>query len=51
VRHEVFFPHSVGFLMEKGFTDLRFVGTGRVPYVWETMILVARKPPDELKRK
>ena len=33
-----------GLLMEKGFTDLRFVGTGRVPYVWKSMILIARKP-------
>ena len=40
-----------GLLTEKGFADLRFVGTGRVPYVWKSMILVARKPPDGLKRK
>jgi 2-polyprenyl-3-methyl-5-hydroxy-6-metoxy-1,4-benzoquinol methylase len=31
-------------LTEKGFTDLRFVGTGRVPYIWKSMILIARKP-------
>jgi 2-polyprenyl-3-methyl-5-hydroxy-6-metoxy-1,4-benzoquinol methylase len=31
-------------LRENGFTDLRFVGTGRVPYVWKSMILIARKP-------
>jgi len=30
--------------MEKGFTDLRLVGTGRGPYVWKSMVLVARKP-------
>jgi 2-polyprenyl-3-methyl-5-hydroxy-6-metoxy-1,4-benzoquinol methylase len=40
-----------GLLTEKGFTDLRFVGTGRVPYVWKSMILIARKPADGLKRK
>jgi 2-polyprenyl-3-methyl-5-hydroxy-6-metoxy-1,4-benzoquinol methylase len=40
-----------GFLTEKGFTDLRFVGTGRVPYVWKSMILVAQKPAGGLKRK
>jgi 2-polyprenyl-3-methyl-5-hydroxy-6-metoxy-1,4-benzoquinol methylase len=31
-------------LTEKGFTDLRFVGAGRVPYIWKSMILTARKP-------
>ncbi len=40
-----------GLLTEKGFTDLRFVGTGRVPYVWKSMILIARKPVGGLKRK
>ena len=30
-------------LVECGFTDLRFVGAGRVPYFWKSMILVARK--------
>jgi 2-polyprenyl-3-methyl-5-hydroxy-6-metoxy-1,4-benzoquinol methylase len=30
-------------LEEKGFTDLQFVGTGRVPYLWKSMILVSRK--------
>jgi 2-polyprenyl-3-methyl-5-hydroxy-6-metoxy-1,4-benzoquinol methylase len=33
-----------GLLTENGFTDLRFVGTGRVPYIWKSMILIARKP-------
>ena len=33
-----------GLLTEKGFTDLRFVGAGRVPYIWKSMILIARKP-------
>jgi 2-polyprenyl-3-methyl-5-hydroxy-6-metoxy-1,4-benzoquinol methylase len=31
-------------LQEKGFVDVKFVGAGRVPYVWKSMILVARKP-------
>lgn len=31
-------------LTEKGFADLQFVGAGRVPYVWKSMILAARKP-------
>ena len=35
-----------GLLNEKGFTDIRFVGTGRVPYIWKSMILIARKPED-----
>ena len=33
-----------GLLTEKGFTDLRFIGAGRVPYIWKSMILIARKP-------
>lgn len=33
-------------LTEQGFTDLRFVGAGRVPYIWKSMILTARKPAD-----
>ena len=40
-----------GLLTGEGFRDLRFVGTGRVPYVWKSMILSARKPEDGLKRK
>jgi 2-polyprenyl-3-methyl-5-hydroxy-6-metoxy-1,4-benzoquinol methylase len=40
-----------GLLTENGFIDLRFVGTGRVPYVWKSMILIARKPAGGLKRK
>ncbi|MGA8215713.1 MAG: class I SAM-dependent methyltransferase [Candidatus Sulfotelmatobacter sp.] len=40
-----------GLLMEKGFTDVRFVGTGRVPYIWKSMILIARKPTGGWKRK
>ncbi len=31
-------------LTEKGFTEIRFVGAGRVPYIWKSMILIARKP-------
>lgn len=31
-------------LLEKGFTDLKFLGAGRTPYVWKSMILVGRKP-------
>ena len=31
-------------LTRAGFTDVRFLGTGRVPYVWKSMILIARKP-------
>jgi hypothetical protein len=36
--------------MEAGFTDVRFVGAGRVPYIWKSMILIARKPEDGIKR-
>lgn len=32
-------------LVEEGFTDLRFYGAGRLPFLWMTMILVAFKPP------
>jgi 2-polyprenyl-3-methyl-5-hydroxy-6-metoxy-1,4-benzoquinol methylase len=35
-----------GLLIEKGFTEIRFVGTGRVPFIWKSMILIARKPED-----
>ena len=38
-------------LTEKGFTDLRFVGAGRVPYIWKSMILIARKPAGDWKQK
>ena len=31
-------------LIEKGVTDVRFIGAGRVPYIWKSMILIARKP-------
>lgn len=31
-------------LTEQGFTAIRFIGVGRVPYIWKSMILVARKP-------
>lgn len=31
-------------LIEEGFTELRFLGAGRVPYIWKSMILIARKP-------
>jgi|ERR1017187_8360262 2-polyprenyl-3-methyl-5-hydroxy-6-metoxy-1,4-benzoquinol methylase len=40
-----------GLLTEKGFMDLRFVGAGRVPYIWKSMILIARKPAGGLKQK
>jgi 2-polyprenyl-3-methyl-5-hydroxy-6-metoxy-1,4-benzoquinol methylase len=30
-------------LEEKGFRDLRFVGAGRVPLLWKSMILASRK--------
>jgi len=33
-----------GLLAERGFRDLEFTGTGRLPYMWKSMILVARKP-------
>jgi SAM-dependent methyltransferase len=32
---------------QAGFTQLTFRGAGRLPYVWMTMILSARKPPTE----
>jgi hypothetical protein len=35
-----------GLLEERGFTDVRFVGAGRVPYIWKSMILIARKPEE-----
>ena len=31
-------------LVEHGFSDLVFAGTGRVPYLWKSMIICARKP-------
>jgi len=31
-------------LMRAGFVDVRFYGLGRLPYLWQTMILTARKP-------
>ncbi len=34
-------------LTERGFTDLHFIGVGRVPYVWKSMIFVASKPPSK----
>jgi 2-polyprenyl-3-methyl-5-hydroxy-6-metoxy-1,4-benzoquinol methylase len=37
-------------LVEGGFTDVRFMGAGRVPYIWKSMILIARKPEDGIKR-
>ena len=36
-----------GLLTEQGFTDVRFVGAGRVPYIWKSMILIARKSAGE----
>ena len=35
-----------GLLTEQGFGDLRFVGTGRVPYIWKSMILIGKKRGD-----
>ena len=32
-------------LKEKGFEVIRFIGTGRLPYLWKSMVLVARRPP------
>lgn len=31
-------------LTEAGFTDIRFLGAGRIPCLWKSMILIARKP-------
>jgi 2-polyprenyl-6-hydroxyphenyl methylase/3-demethylubiquinone-9 3-methyltransferase len=31
-------------LVEAGFVIQRFRGAGRIPYLWKSMILVARKP-------
>jgi len=31
-------------LTRAGFTDVQFLGTGRLPYLWKSMILIARKP-------
>ena len=38
-------------LTEQGFTGIRFIGVGRVPYIWKSMILVARKPPTKSNHK
>lgn len=36
---------TLGILLEEaGFTVVEFHGAGRVPFLWESMILVARKP-------
>ena len=37
-------------LTEKGFRDVRFIGAGRVPYIWKSMILVAQKPADSKQK-
>jgi 2-polyprenyl-3-methyl-5-hydroxy-6-metoxy-1,4-benzoquinol methylase len=29
-------------LVERGFTDLNFIGCGRLPYLWKSMIMTAR---------
>jgi len=34
-----------GLLEERGFKVIDFVGVGRVPWLWKSMILVARKAP------
>jgi len=46
--HIKFWSHNTlsALLTEVGFINLRFLGTGRVPYVWKSMILIARKPGD-----
>jgi len=31
-------------LKEQGFQEVQFCGAGRFPYIWKSMILVARKP-------
>lgn len=31
-------------LTEQGFEDIRFQGAGRVPWLWKSMVLCARKP-------
>jgi 2-polyprenyl-6-hydroxyphenyl methylase/3-demethylubiquinone-9 3-methyltransferase len=31
-------------LLEAGFADIRFVGSGRVPYLWKSMVLRAMRP-------
>jgi 2-polyprenyl-3-methyl-5-hydroxy-6-metoxy-1,4-benzoquinol methylase len=33
-------------LRETGFTNLKFIGIGRLPYVWKSMIFVAQRPAD-----
>ena len=38
-------------LTEQGFTAIRFIGVGRVPYIWKSMILVAHKPPTQSNHK
>jgi 2-polyprenyl-3-methyl-5-hydroxy-6-metoxy-1,4-benzoquinol methylase len=43
---------SLGQLLEEfGFTDIRFAGAGRVPYLWKSMIITGRTPssPRNLK--
>lgn len=31
-------------LTDQGFTDLKFGGAGRVPYLWQSMVMAAKKP-------
>lgn len=31
-------------LVERGFAPTEFIGCGRLPYIWKSMILVAKKP-------
>jgi hypothetical protein len=31
-------------LMETGFTNIQFRGTGRLPYLWMTMVMSGEKP-------
>jgi 2-polyprenyl-3-methyl-5-hydroxy-6-metoxy-1,4-benzoquinol methylase len=35
-------------LTEKRFTDLQFIGAGRMPYIWKSMILIGRKPAKDV---
>ncbi|MBN2576790.1 MAG: class I SAM-dependent methyltransferase [Deltaproteobacteria bacterium] len=37
-------------LWEAGLEDIEYRGTGRVPYLWKSMVMVARKPKDSGER-
>ncbi len=37
-------PKTLSFALEEaGFTDLKMIGAGRVPYLWKSMVFSARK--------